>query len=1064
MKKIALLLFSLIYLSVSLYAQREQDSLVLVKFYQATDGENWSDNGNWLSSEPISNWTGVTVIDNRVQELFIRGNNLNGTLPAEIGNLSALMKLSIIYNPLLSGVLPDEIGNLTELTELALHGNGLSGNIPTSIGNFTNLVELTLSENQFSGSIPTEVGNLILLENLELDDNKLSGAIPASLGNLTKLTRLSLSINDFSGALFPEMVNLIALERIFLFTNSFTALIDFSEFSNLRYIGVANNLLDFEDLEATNIDKDHVDITYDEQRTKLSISETLNGTEYTLDALYNFDGINYQWKKDDVSMENETNASLIVPETNIGVYNYSATHPNWLDLNLESESIFIGDLHGGLILSDSLALVDLYENTDGENWNSHIDYEGFSDNWLSTEPISQWEGVIISSGRVIALYLGENNLSGTLPASVGDLTALQMLNLSFNKLTGLIPIEVWNLTNLTELDLSRNTFSGNIPSAIENLTALEILYLNSNTFEGEIPSQINQLSNLTKLKLTDNQFSGSLPNISALSALTYVSISENELSGLSNLSALTNLTSLYVKANLFDFEAFEITQVDWTTDGFYYSPQNYQLPFSEQTNGSDISLSVNYDYAGTAYQWYKDKQILIDETSKTLTFASSDLGVYQCKANHNNLPELELKTEAYINGDLHGGVFLSDSLALVAFYNSTNGDNWTDNTNWLSSEPIEDWEEVEVENGRVNKLSLTDNNLTGTLPSEIGDLNYMYNLILWDNALTGDIPSEIGNLKNLDGLYLNNNQFSGSIPTTLGEMTSLTDVWLTNNKLSGTIPTEIGNISGLKRFYAEDNQLSGALPSSFGQLKEIYVLLLSGNKISGALPTEMANMTALKIFQIYNNELTDLTDLSGLPELFDCQVQNNLLDFESIDKAQIDWTGYYSKYDPQNLILPLNHTADYPNDILEVDYTYAGATYQWYKNDVLIDGETNQSITILMTDVGDYYCLVDYASLPDLTLQSETISITTVGIEEPGIFVSKVFPNPTRDYLKIQLEKPLDNKAFLELKNISGTTVLAQNIGNKTLVELQLKGISKGIYFLQINNGEDVFVQKIIVE
>ena len=467
MKKIALLLFTLIYLSVSLYAQREQDSLALVKIYQKTDGENWYDNGNWLSSEPISTWAGVTVIDNRVQELFIRGVNLNGTLPSEIGNLSALTKLVIIYNPLLSGALPDEIGNLTELQELVLHGNGFTGNIPSSLGNLTNLVELTLSENQFSGSIPSEVGNLILLEQLELDNNKLSGTIPASLGNLTGLTRLYLAENDFSGALFPEMVNLIALERIFLFANAFTSLIDFSDFSSLRYIGVAGNLLDFEDLDATNIDKDQVDITYDDQRPELTISETLNGTEYTLDALYTYDGTTYQWEKDEVSLDGETNTTLIVPEANIGVYNYIARHPNWPNLSLESDCITIGDLHGGVILSDSLALVNLYENTDGENWYSHIGYDGSPDNWLSTEPISHWEGLTISSGRVISLDLEGNNLNGTLPASIGDLTALQMLNLSNNKLTGLIPIEVWNLTNLIELDLSGNTFSGNIPSAIE---------------------------------------------------------------------------------------------------------------------------------------------------------------------------------------------------------------------------------------------------------------------------------------------------------------------------------------------------------------------------------------------------------------------------------------------------------------------------------------------------------------------------------------------------------------------------------------------------------------------
>ncbi len=1064
MKRIFLLI-SLIYLSTSLFAQREQDSLALVKIYQVTNGQNWNHHTNWLSSgQAISTWEGVTVVGNRVQELYFGSNNLNGTLPPEIGNLSALTKLVIINNPLLSGTLPNEIGNLRELEDLILHGNGFTGTIPTTIENLTNLVELALSENQFSGSIPSEIGKLILLENLDLNDNKFSGIIPASVGNLTKLRRLGLSKNDFSGGLFPEITALTALERIYLSDNDFSSLIDLSNLTKLRYLDIENNLLDFEDLEVTNINQDQVSFNYENQRTKLTISETLNGNEYTLHALYTYTGTEYQWKKDEVSIENETQASLIVPETNIGVYNYIATNPNWPGLSLESNSIIIGDLHGGVILSDSLALIDLYENTSGENWYSHIDYDGSSDNWLTTEPISQWKGVSISSGRVIALYLEENNLNGTLPASIGNLTALQILNLSNNELNGNLPAEVWNLNNLKELDISNNTFSGNLLSYVGNLNSLEILDLSSNNFKGEIPVQINQLIKLKKLILRRNQLNGALPDLSNLSALTYLSISDNELSGLSDLSALTNLTSLYVNANLFDFEAFQITQIDWTSDGFYYSPQNYQLPYTEQTNGSDISLTVNYDYAGTTYQWYKNKQILPGETSKTLTFAATELGVYQCKANHYSLPELTLETEVHLNGDLHGGVFLSDSLALVALYNSTGGENWTDNTKWLSTDSIENWKGVTVEDGRVSKLELDHNNLSGSLPPEIGDLSYLSVIYFVNNSLSGEIPNEIGNLNNLDGLYLSDNELSGSIPLSLNDMSSLTDLWISNNNLSGNIPSEIGDMEQLRRIYAENNELSGSIPSSFGQLKKLYVLLLSGNKLNGELPEEMKNMTALKYIELENNEISGLCDLSVLPEISSLYVANNLLDFEDIDNVHVNWSGYYFRYSPQKLRIPILQTNDGTDYTFEVDYSFAGVTYQWYKNDVLIDGETKQSISFPISELGHYYCLIDYANLPDLTLQSETIFISTVGIEKPETIVSKVFPNPTHDYLRILMDKSLADNAILELKNMAGTTILSQNIGNKTQVDLQLKGISKGIYFLQINNNEDTFVQKIIVE
>jgi Leucine-rich repeat (LRR) protein len=1040
MKKITLFFLSLIFLSVSLYAQREQDSLTLVKFFKATDGENWNHNTNWLSSEPISTWQGVTVSENRVQELVLINNNLNGTLPAEIGNLSALKTLIILDNPLLSGSLPTEIGNLTELTRLVLHENDFSGSIPTSIGNLTKLTELTLSGNQFSGSIPAEIGNLSLLDKLLLGENNLSGTIPSSLGNLNVLTRLDLNDNDFSGALFPEMINLTSLERIYLANNAFTSLVDFSSFTNLRYLGVDNNMLDFEDLELANINQDQTSISYDNQGVKLSISETINGTEHTLEALYTVSGINYQWKKDNVSMDAETEVTLIVPDANIGVYNYLVTHPNWPDLVLESESIIIGDLHGGVILSDSLALADLYNNLDGENWhNSYYDYNG-SHNWLTSEPITHWAGVKIADGRVISLDMEDMVLVGVLPSTIGNFDSLNYLNLSSNNLSGSIPAEIGNLTNLTTLNLSSNSLSG------------------------VIPAEIGNLNKLTLLRLDNNQLSGALPaEIGTLNQLETIFLNKNLLTNLTNLSNLTNLTSLSVSDNQLDFETLEAAQIDWINNNFYYSPQNYGLPFSKQTVGSDITLTVDYAYAGTTYQWYKDKQILINETSKTLTFSSSDLGVYQCKAQHTNLPKLTLETEAYINGDLHGGVFLSDSLALVAFYNSSNGNNWKDNTNWLSSEPIEDWYGLSVENGRVVSLGLTDNNLTGTLASEIGTLNYLDKLILWDNKIGGEIPSEIGNLQSLTGLYLNGNNFTGSIPASFGNLKNVTDIWIHSNNLTGEIPSEIENILGLRRLYAYDNQLSGNIPSSFGQLKNLYVLLLSGNKLSGELPEEMKNMTALKYIEIENNEISGLCDLSVLPEISSLYVANNLLDFEDIENVHVDWSGYYFRYSPQKLILPIIQTNDGTDYTFEVDYSFAGVTYQWYKNDVLIDGETKQSISFPISELGHYYCKVNYASLPDLTLQSETIFISTVGIKKPGTFVSKVFPNPTRDFLKIQMEKPLNNNALLELKDICGNTVLSQNMGNKNEVELQLQCLSKGIYFLQINNGEDTFVQKIIL-
>ncbi len=90
-----------------------------------------------------------------------------------------------------------------------------------------------------------------------------------------------------------------------------------------------------------------------------------------------------------------------------------------------------------------------------------------------------------------------------------------------------------------------------------------------------------------------------------------------------------------------------------------------------------------------------------------------------------------------------------DSLALIALYNSTNGDNWTNNTGWLSSDSLSTWEGVTVNDGRVVNLSLASRNLTGIIPSEIGNLSELTFLHFGNNKLTGSLPPELSNLTKL---------------------------------------------------------------------------------------------------------------------------------------------------------------------------------------------------------------------------------------------------------------------------------------------------------------------------
>ena len=109
------------------------DKAALAALYNATDGPNWENNRNWLSDRPIGEWSRVSTDgDGRVTGLWLDGNQLSGSTPSKLGNLSNLEALGLGDNQL-SGSIPSELGNLDNLEHLYLGGNQLSGCVPTKL-------------------------------------------------------------------------------------------------------------------------------------------------------------------------------------------------------------------------------------------------------------------------------------------------------------------------------------------------------------------------------------------------------------------------------------------------------------------------------------------------------------------------------------------------------------------------------------------------------------------------------------------------------------------------------------------------------------------------------------------------------------------------------------------------------------------------------------------------------------------------------------------------------------------------------------------------------------------
>ncbi len=199
--------------------------------------------------------------------------------------------------------------------------------------------------------------------------------------------------------------------------------------------------------------------------------------------------------------------------------------------------------------NDRLALVDLYNSTNGSSW---INKTGWIVPGTAGQSPCGWFGVTCTSGRVSAINLGNNNLEGYIPSSIGNLTNLSSLFLNANKLTGNIPNSIGSLTNLTLIYLSRNNLSGSVPPSIGNLTNLTTLSLSTNQLTGNIPFTIGNLTKLTRLYLRENYLEGSIPtSIGNLTNLVHLYLFSNRLTGSipTEIGNLTKLIQLYLFYN-----------------------------------------------------------------------------------------------------------------------------------------------------------------------------------------------------------------------------------------------------------------------------------------------------------------------------------------------------------------------------------------------------------------------------------------------------------------------------------------------------------------------------------
>nr|XP_023876767.1 probable LRR receptor-like serine/threonine-protein kinase At3g47570 [Quercus suber] len=491
----------------------ETDRLALLKFKESVTRDPYKILSSWNNSMHFCNWLGITCgrRHQRVTRLDLPSYELHGSISPYIGNLTFLMFIQL-YNNSFYGEIPQKIGHLFRLQHLLLKGNMLAGEIPSSLSNCSNLMVIKISVNKLKGRIPSELGYLMKLEELVIHENNLTGGIPPSLGNLSSVAILSVGHNNLGGNISDAIGQLKSLIGLSISSGKFSGTIPSSLYnvSSLQIISVSGNQLN--------------------GTLPANIGINLPNLQRLLYGGNEFSG------PIPTSLCNATQLQMVDLRVNNILGSVPTTLGNLLDLyalglsnnNLGRSLKFLTYLTN----CSKLDLVDLRINRFG----------GVLPNSVAN-----------LSNQLTQLYLGENEISGTIPASLANLDKLIVLSLDDNHFTGIIPASFRRFQKLQVLLLTGNNLSGEIPTFIGNLTELFQLFLNENLFEGTIPPSIVNCQLLQFLDISLNKLNGSISQHTGLSSLPLVvlNLSHNSLTGKLpfEVANLKNINELDVSNN-----------------------------------------------------------------------------------------------------------------------------------------------------------------------------------------------------------------------------------------------------------------------------------------------------------------------------------------------------------------------------------------------------------------------------------------------------------------------------------------------------------------------------------
>ncbi|XP_052300926.1 receptor-like protein 1 isoform X43 [Citrus sinensis] len=713
------------------------------------------------SLEGLANLTNLQVLD--------LSDNQNLTTLGFV-NLTNLQVLDLSSNRNLTTL---GLANLTNLQVLDLSGNrnlttlGLADlpnlkaldlrycGITTIQGlcELKNLFELNLKRNNVEGHLLNCLKYLSHLKVLDISHNQLSGSLSSTITSLTSLEYLDLSYNNFEGPCpLSSLANHSKLEVLLL-----------SSTNNILLVKTENFLPTFQlkVLELANC--------------SLNVVPTFLLHQYDLKyldlSLNNLVGDFPSWM-----LQNNTKLEVLFLTNNsfTGNLRLPNTKHDFLHHLDASSNNFIGTLPQdmGTILKKLLVLDISNNHFEGNIPSSvgemkeliilHLSKNNFSEDFSTpflTGCISLW-----------FLDLSDNNFYGQIFSKYMNLTHLELLYLENNKFSGKIEEGLLNSPDLWELDISHNFLSGHIPHWMGNFSNLEILLMSNNCLEGNIPVQLLNHRTLELLSVSENYLSGSMTSSFNLSSLKHLYAKKNALSG-----PIPDML----------FRSSKLMTLDLRDNGFFG-----RIPgqINESSNLRVLLLRGN-NLEGQ----------IPDQICQLRRLGMMDL-------SHNrfngSIPSCFTNMLQWTIGnvDLFGGELLIlpilDFRTIGTYYNSTLYLSMSEGDEYTSPQL------VKVEFMTKNRYELYNGS----------NLNYMVGLDLSCNELTGNVPSEIGDLQKIRGLNLSHNCLSGSIPRSFSNLKMIESLDLSNNRLSGQIPAPLIELNFLSNFNVSYNNLSGLIP------------------------------------------------------------------------------------------------------------------------------------------------------------------------------------------------------------------------------------------------------------